>query len=238
MALSVTRRSMLLGVRNKDNKYLYKFIEKYKYYLKKIGKEDFNLSSEESLEVITNLLIAFMNIDFKYDPQKGKFRNYLKKLFKNRARQLRYKRYRDYNKARGLKPPPHVPKDKSFADYFKEKDGEQLWKRENSYYEMYGEEEQKDLLEKHIDSNDISLDDVCSPQNIAKFLYKALDDIKDTMKPETFQIFTYVALEGVPVQEVADIYGITKNNVYFKKCHVKKKVKKRVLELLAIEEND
>ena len=57
-------------------------------------------------------------------------------------------------------------------------------------------------------------------------LNAALEDIKTTIKPETYQIFHAVAIEEVPPQEVAELFDTTVNNVYAIKFRIMKSLQK------------
>ena len=61
-------------------------------------------------------------------------------------------------------------------------------------------------------------------------LNAALEDIKGTIKPETYQIFHAVAIEEVPPQEVAELFDTTANNVYAIKFRIMKSLQKFLYE--------
>ena len=56
-------------------------------------------------------------------------------------------------------------------------------------------------------------------------LESALEDVKSTISPETYQVFHAVAIEGLPIEEAAGIFGKSANTIYGIKCRVMKKLK-------------
>ncbi len=209
---NTTQPSLILGVCNGDDKAWYKFYKNYTGLLYFVGRNDFNLKDDEISIVIHDVMVEFLKMDFTYNRDLGKFRNYLKRIFRNKA----FKFIDNKRKAAGIKKKPKTP--------FSESEGENLYKK-------------SEYKESAIDPENY-LDEICHPENLAKILKKATEIIKDKMQPKTFQVFQYVKLEGRPPQDVADICKMTKNNVYAIKNRWSDELSKQALRILELEQSE
>jgi RNA polymerase sigma factor (sigma-70 family) len=184
-----TRMSLLSRVRKGDEISWSEFYDTYKRLLYTVGKGSYALKEDEIEELIQEVMLTFFDASktFKYDKSKGKFRNYLKRIFHFRALKFKAKR----NKASEIMtsveseefgiedlPEPHDPK------------LDRLWNEE---------------WQKHV-------------------LHQALHEVKDTIDTKTFQVFNAVVFEEIPVQEVAEVFEVTANNVYAIKARTQKKL--------------
>lgn len=94
-----TRKSLLVKVRSGDEISWQEFYETYKPLILLCGN-DFFLTPDENEELVQNVMCEFFqkdilqrydpdhvpdNIVFKYDPAKGRFRHYFRKIVRNQA---------------------------------------------------------------------------------------------------------------------------------------------------------
>ena len=81
-----TRKEMLAGVHNGDDNAWREFVEFYKP-LMMLRAKDLRLSANETEELIQDVCVAVFRNDAadSYDPEKGRFRDYLRKIITNCA---------------------------------------------------------------------------------------------------------------------------------------------------------
>ena len=118
------------------------------------------------------------NVIFKYDPAKGRFRHYLKKIVRNHAIKLWYKRYKDV-------PIESVPEPVSNDEW------DAIW---------------NDEWQQHI-------------------LNSALAELKLRIQPGNYAAFEMYVFQKMPVEEIADLLGISIGAVYTAKSRCLKMLK-------------
>jgi len=89
-----TRGSLLSRVRKGDEISWEEFYNTYKRLLYTVGRESYNLNIGEIEELIQEVMMTFFDASktFKYDKSKGKFRSYLKTIFKYKALKFKDKK--------------------------------------------------------------------------------------------------------------------------------------------------
>lgn len=89
-----TRGSLLSRVRKGDEISWDEFYNTYKRLLYTVGKNSYSLNTGEIEELIQEVMITFFDATktFKYDKSKGKFRSYLKTIFKYKALKFKEKK--------------------------------------------------------------------------------------------------------------------------------------------------
>lgn len=181
-----TRGSLLSAVRRGDEVGWDEFYTMYKpLILLKAG--DLRLNQSEKEELVQLVMMDFFkgSRTFIYDKSKGRFRDYLKRIIRNKAYDLMRKRQDGTVSLEAVEEYSSMPEENS-----------------DDFGHQWDEEWRKHALN------------------------TALEDIKGTIKPETYQIFHAVAIEEVSPQEVAELFDTTVNNVYAIKFRIMKSLQK------------
>jgi RNA polymerase sigma factor (sigma-70 family) len=89
-----TRPSMLERIRGGDNVSYEEFYKTYKPLILVRGKKDYRLNGADCDDLVQAVMAAFFKKGeaFQYNPEKGLFRNYLRKMVDNKAKNIMRKR--------------------------------------------------------------------------------------------------------------------------------------------------
>jgi RNA polymerase sigma-70 factor (ECF subfamily) len=89
--------SLLSRVRKGDEVSWNEFYDTYKRLLYTVGRESYFLNTGEVEDLIQDVMLTFFDASrtFKYDKSKGKFRNYLKKIFHYKALKFKDRKKKD-----------------------------------------------------------------------------------------------------------------------------------------------
>ena len=92
--------------------------------------------------------------------------------------------------------------------------------------------ESDDLIDNLPEPKDSALDNAWNSEWRKLVIDQSLHDLKETVEPQTFQIFHHLVIEEIPPQEVADAFQTTVNNVYAIKSRLAKKVSDHAQEYM------
>lgn len=187
-----TKKSLLVKVRAGDEISWQEFYDTYKPLMILVGN-DCGLTTDENDELVQTVMCEIFqknildkydidkvpdNVIFKYDPAKGRFRHYLKKIVRNHAIKLWYKRYKDV-------PIESVPEPVSNDEW------DAIW---------------NDEWQQHI-------------------LNSALAELKLRIQLGNYAAFEMYVFQKMPVEEIADLLGISIGAVYTAKSRCLKMLK-------------
>ena len=166
-----TRGSLLSRVRKGDEISWDEFYNTYKRLLYTVGKENYRLNTGEIEELIQEVMMTFFDASktFKYDKSKGKFRSYLKTIFKYKALKFKDKKKKTAEKITS------VESDEFGIDDLPEPVDSNLDKIWNDEWEKHVMREAMKELRFKIEPTTFQAFELCSiqgekPQKVAKLL--------------------------------------------------------------------
>lgn len=199
-----TRQSLLSRLRSWDDHDSWRdFFETYWRLIYDVARKS-GLEDAEAQDVVQETIVAVARQmpDFRYDPSKGRFKNWLHQITRRRITDHLRKHYRTTDRETRLEP-------------------------------NHPEPDSPSPIEELPDPATVDLDTLWEREWKAHLTSLALERVKRRAKPEHFQVFDLLVVQGWSATQVAKALGVSLPLVYVVRHRIGAQVKTEIQRLQA-----